>query len=270
LSYDTNHAKAGSLDVNVSIFMEALHVLNLAVGTGHNKSSGLPQHVTSMTTRTTMSQNESADCQSAGCTNIGPTAMCNRPDDKLFVSCSIGSIAQALDAAALSPLQIFARPIIVNTSLLLQMKQHSRHHLVAAAVMYNTALLYHLRGSQTGESEAGAYQLSDLYYGASLHHMERAVVVQPAGLCGEMTEAGLVLLLAIWNNRAHLQYANYSSTTRSHCIDSMRLLLVRATSRRLDDTGTPTACRLLSEEIAMFQLNLYFLENLGNEMASAA
>jgi hypothetical protein len=250
--------------------MEALHVLYLAVETGHG-SSGLAKHVASMTNRSSMSQNESVDCQSAGCTNIGPTeAMCHRQYDQLFVSCFIGSVAEALDAAALSPLQIFARPIIVNTGLLLQMKQHSRHHLVAAAVMYNTALLYHLRGSQTGESEAGAYQLSDLYYGASLHHMERAVVVQPAGLCGEMTEAGLVLLLAIWNNRAHLQWANYSSTTRSHCIDSMRLLLVRATSRRLDDTGTPTACLLPSEEIAMFQLNLYFLENLGNEMASAA
>lgn len=236
-------------------------MLNLAVGTGHG-SSDLAQHVTSMTTR-------NGKCQSAGCTDIGPTAMCNRQDDPLFVSCSIGSVAQALDAA-LSPLQIFARPIVVNTGLLLQMKQYSRHHLVAAAVMYNTALLYHLRGSQTGESEAGAYQLSDLYYGASLRHMERAVAVQPAGLCGEMTEAGLVLLLAIWNNRAHLQCANYSSTTRSHCIDSMRLLLVRATSRRLDDAGTPSACLLPSEEIDMFRLNLFFLEQLGNELASAA
>jgi hypothetical protein len=158
----------------------------------------------------------------------------------------------------LSPLRIFARPILVNTTALLQrmrtttMKQQQQnqeqeHHLpVAAAIMYNAALFYHLKGvssssTTTGDGERSrdrAYQLADFYYSVALCHMEGALHHQR--LCypsvassstllpqdADVDEATFVLpMLASWNNRAHLQCAHYSAATRSQCLDSMRKLL---------------------------------------------
>lgn len=161
----------------------------------------------------------------------------------------------------LSPLRIFARPILVNTTALLQrmrttttMKQqqnqeqeHHQHHLpVAVAIMYNAALYNHLKGAPsssttTGDGESSrdrAYQLADFYYSVALCHMESALhhqrlchpsVASTSALLSQEADADEATfvrpMLASWNNRAHLQCAHYSTVTRSQCLDSMRKLL---------------------------------------------
>jgi hypothetical protein len=235
-------------------------------------------HVTTTTTTTTSVQTTIVGRPTSRNFNVQPCmCFCSRSaddergkeEDQLFLSVptietAVGenafsqrNVHQQHPLDALSPLRIFARPILVNTTALLQrmrtttMKQqqqqhqeHRQHHLpVAAAIMYNAALYHHLKGASSSSSTTGdgersrdrAYQLADFYYSVALCHMEGALhhqrlchpsVVPSSTHEADADEATFVLpMLASWNNRAHLQCAHYSTANRSQCLESMRKLL---------------------------------------------
>jgi hypothetical protein len=260
----------GSPDESPSIFMEALHMLATAE-TDHARFSGsFPYHHANMTTRIGCSGvglelgRHNGSRESAPRCNIGPMHA-----EQLFLSFATGIVVQSSES--LSPLRIFARPIVVNTALLLKMNQQTSLHVVAAVIMYNAALRYHLNGYKTEEGNDQAYQAADLHYGASQAHMERALQLSSGGMC-DLMDGSLLLLLATWNNRAHLQCANCSVATWSQCVTSMRLLLLHAVTFCCG-TGDPLsapAFLLSPEESCIFHLNHFSLEQLGSRLAPAA
>jgi hypothetical protein len=154
-----------------------------------------------------------------------------------------------------SPLRIFARPIVINTATVLARSQP--HYLVSAAIMFNAALMYHLKAACSQMLGDRACPLSDFLYSLAIARLETTVI--QSNTCSR-NDARL-LLLAAWNNRAHLQFANYSSATRLQCLDSMRQLLTQ--------TENSSTTFLLPDERCIFYLNVFYLEQLAG-MAAAA
>jgi hypothetical protein len=154
-----------------------------------------------------------------------------------------------------SPFRIFARPIVINTVTVLARSQP--HYLVAAAIMFNAALMYHLKAACSQMLGDRAFPLSDLLYSLAIAHLDTTAI--QSNMC--CRNDALLLHLAAWNNRAHLQFANYSAATRLQCLDSMRQLLTA--------TENLSATFLLPDERCIFYLNVFYLEQLEGLAAAA-
>lgn len=204
-------------------------------------------------------------CDKKAAESEEPNVMHNEQNLAYFLPHSNKSLLTSVDIAtgvdlteldANSPLLIFGRPFVLDTSMLLS-QHRSSYHVIAAVVMYNTALWYHLK-TDNSSSAAGHSNgsLAESYYRATLSHAEWALQLNVSTV-----EHVMQLLLATWNNRAHLlcsQMSNLypSGNTFPQCHESMRFLL--------------KSCRLEADECRIFHLNCFLLEHFSSGVAPAA
>lgn len=110
-----------------------------------------------------------------------------------------------------------------------------------ATLLYNTALLHHIRGIRTGESELLTKALS-LYQGA---------FVSLTGMWNRLQKSDTLLILALLNNMGHIRAHNFDRKEACCCLDMLKHFFS-------ESGGDQT---LIEEESLFFYLTTFIFAN---------